>query len=891
MPTNKHPKKYILQKKNRMTSNTTTKQLNHKKSWFKKKKQTSFKNDSIRKSQPDKKDTLIKHICPNHDVLKKLPQALQTASDKTLTKIITQSQSNITNKLFDNEIKKLILQNNVGNLKNLPVEHRDIESCLEAVTQDGLALNHVPYSLRDYEMSKVAIEQNGLAIQFALKNILTPKLCEIAIKQNIHALQFIPNKFKNLELYLIALYQNPIAYIYMPDKHKTKDIISYVVLNYPMGIQLLSPEERTDKLWIASIKKWSSPIEFCREDLLTQELCQIAVEKDWNSLKYISKKFRNTKLYLTALKQNGLALQHISPTEITEELCWSAILQNSEALEYVPNKYKTKTLCLASIRKAGWLIYWVPESTLDQELIITAIENFPPILETINSKHKTNAFYKELLKKKLIREEDIDNDIDIKLHYTPTSKTDKSALFETKDNVFKTTTSYHHATHLFDKKFNTTTPIIASEVYNNIFTLIHRPLTKEEKDLELYPNMEEKELKMIKNGTVIGRRTIQNKQNYFKIWKIDETLTDFTQESHTLAYLKEQQHKIGLKSEIPVPISITITPLNSALKTHIQKFKNPPQIFQDNITERQYCLAYHYIATKSYGLEVHLPKPKHLNHFFDTHKGLLNGIHDIGRLAKHGILHTHSLRQLQSSNTQKDWLLMKQNHYESQAPKNIPAWCTQTTDYSCFNYNGLKEYTHLKLFGTISENILENKTDHPLKFFNWISKQKSIFYNAMNASILFALLLYARIHRNDSDFHHSYKKTVKETSTFIHKILTHYLNGYLENKQISPHTYLLLDKEKYQSWLDISSKRFIYWTEKQDQNEDCYTQHLIKNGILKKELYPNAPFIHPLPPNLHPEIGWIDSEGEPSLGVPNGAFPLMNLAEGLALLSRQLDNL
>ena len=59
------------------------------------------------------------------------------------------------------------------------------EESLEAVKQDGLALEYVPNKLKTTELCLNAVKQNGRALKYVPKNIKTAEVCFEAVKSMI----------------------------------------------------------------------------------------------------------------------------------------------------------------------------------------------------------------------------------------------------------------------------------------------------------------------------------------------------------------------------------------------------------------------------------------------------------------------------------------------------------------------------------------------------------------------------------------------------------------------------------------------------------------------------------------------------------------------------------
>ena len=82
------------------------------------------------------------------------------------------------------------------------------ELCLEAVKQNGWALQYVPGNLRTEQLCLIAVKQNGFALQDVPKQLRTEQVCLEAVKQDGDALCFVPEHLRTEHICLEAVKQN-----------------------------------------------------------------------------------------------------------------------------------------------------------------------------------------------------------------------------------------------------------------------------------------------------------------------------------------------------------------------------------------------------------------------------------------------------------------------------------------------------------------------------------------------------------------------------------------------------------------------------------------------------------------------------------------------------------
>jgi hypothetical protein len=93
------------------------------------------------------------------------------------------------------------------------------EQCLEAVKQNGYALEYVPDEFKTAEMYLEAVKQDSrYTLQYVPDELKTAELCLIAVKEDGMALESVPSKLKTAELCLEAVKRNDAALQFVPKK-------------------------------------------------------------------------------------------------------------------------------------------------------------------------------------------------------------------------------------------------------------------------------------------------------------------------------------------------------------------------------------------------------------------------------------------------------------------------------------------------------------------------------------------------------------------------------------------------------------------------------------------------------------------------------------------------
>ncbi|OUA84528.1 hypothetical protein BK706_25705 [Bacillus thuringiensis serovar leesis] len=196
-------------------------------------------------------------------------------------------------------------------------EEKTLESCLEAVKQNGRKLKLIPKNLHTVTLCLEAVKQDASAIKYVSKKIMTDDICIEAVRNNgiiIAYSTYIPDEFRTKELYLEAIKQNGKALKYVPDKYKSEGF------------------------------------------------CKIAIMQNGLALEFVPKNILSKELFVLAVEQNGLSLEYVPSKNRSKALCDAAVNNNVLALEHVPNRYKTKKLCNAAVNSSWKAFLYVPES-------------------------------------------------------------------------------------------------------------------------------------------------------------------------------------------------------------------------------------------------------------------------------------------------------------------------------------------------------------------------------------------------------------------------------------------------------------------------------------------------------------------------------------------------
>lgn len=154
---------------------------------------------------------------------------------------------------------------------------------MEAVKNNGMALDEVPMKLRTPELCMAALENAGQALAYVPERLKTLEMCKKAVKNSGWALDDVPDTYKTPEICRIALETSLklnggdpeiISFIPYPEvcldglklfKHSTADAFEI--------FSSLKPERMNDEIALYGVKMTPVYLIHIPERLKTKEVC------------------------------------------------------------------------------------------------------------------------------------------------------------------------------------------------------------------------------------------------------------------------------------------------------------------------------------------------------------------------------------------------------------------------------------------------------------------------------------------------------------------------------------------------------------------------------------------------------------------------------------------
>ncbi|MCY4472003.1 MAG: hypothetical protein OXC07_04180, partial [Kistimonas sp.] len=346
-----------------------------------------------------------------------------------------------------------------------------------------------------------------------------------------------------------------------------------------------------------------------------------------------------------------------------------------------------------------------------------------------------------------------------------------------------------------------------------------------------------------------GGRTLARKEGnlcvHMKFQRRGESLESFSAEQAVQNFAQQAHETLGWHGEIPTPGGIWLVPLD-ALPVASQEFPDAPETY--NYEGRDYVLALRF-TTKDDSYDTLAWQPDETGGFSKSSEGLLKAFHDLGVWSSLGALHTSTIRLyhhfLDLEGASRPELVLNTCFQPGQLyPGTLHLWNTKATQQSDWGESGLRDLGDIELYPLIHTYVKSLNAKSMVPDYG----QRASFVNAIAQNILGGLLHYMRLHRAcDPDYHYKNATSVKNLAHFIEQSCNTFLEGLLGEKvpleQLFEETQQGL-AEVYPEWLRRTAEEIIYWSARQDNNSDCFAEHLNKEGRPSPQLYPGHPRQH-----------------------------------------------
>jgi hypothetical protein len=173
-----------------------------------------------------------------------------------------------------------LLKDHKINFHSIPKQFLNEEICYYAILYREAHLHQIPKCYKTKAMYEICV-MNFHEFGAIPRKDRTYELCLKAIDYTGANIRNIPKKFLTKEIYELLL-ENPGRYFHLlPKKYKTDDICEKA-LDHSCGNILFTPKKYlTENVCIELIKKYVYAFNYFHDDLITHEMCIIALNKPY----------------------------------------------------------------------------------------------------------------------------------------------------------------------------------------------------------------------------------------------------------------------------------------------------------------------------------------------------------------------------------------------------------------------------------------------------------------------------------------------------------------------------------------------------------------------------------------------------------------------------------
>ncbi|MEQ6391236.1 DUF4116 domain-containing protein [Bacillaceae bacterium S4-13-58] len=182
------------------------------------------------------------------------------------------------------------VKQNGRTLKMIPKKLHSVPLCLEAVRQNASAIKYVSRKVITEDICLEAVRTDGTIIEYStyIPDIFrTKKLYLEAIKQNGQAIEFVPDKYKSEKFCIIAIEQNGLALEFVPNKILSKELILLAIEQNGLALQYVPSKKRNKELCNTAVKNNVLALEHVPNRYKKTELCNVAINTSWRAFLYV----------------------------------------------------------------------------------------------------------------------------------------------------------------------------------------------------------------------------------------------------------------------------------------------------------------------------------------------------------------------------------------------------------------------------------------------------------------------------------------------------------------------------------------------------------------------------------------------------------------------------
>ena len=761
-----------------------------------------------------------------------------------------------------------------NNIKYVPLEHQSLKLCFKALKNDPKSIRHINPSVSFHQqLCVLSVKANKRAYSWIPKDRITKRIYTMA--KACHGAVALNNTPEHLVTYQHCrqiLYQGNSyrQFQYIPTRifHQYPELAEHIVeLKLPGSPDILEklPEElKTEDFCRRYLSNWPGDIQGCPLALLRKH-------PEW--LKQ-------------SLKYRGYNLNLLPESERSFDLCRRALKSPDCCIEAVPakmlEKYPELLLIAAGYPKG---LSKIPPRLRTLDVCIEALTALDPKYINETMTEIPEAVRKKLPYDLLLAVAPGHLPMGIREAMVTNGDTTLPPQYRQKKPILN---QRHLMEPLQQKPFGELT--FSSSVFLKRILLSTGPFNLRNQSLGIALEqtitqhcqqqvraLHAERLPLLrsvgKKSTIYGGRTLMfctgDVFTRMKFLRKGESMDDFCREEAVHRFARGEHNLTTiLKSEVPNPVGISLLPIDQLPDNILAGFHS--DLERITLSGQTYYLVYEFTTrNEDYSTLAHCKDSN--GDSTRAEQGLLNACHDLGVWSSLGAVHTSTINAYHNfKDNRRELFLCHMFDEKRSLPGALTGWDTRATDESDWAYSGLKDLGDMEFYPRITSYFHTKDADAllPDGF-----GQRVAFMSAFVENMIAPVLHYARMHRDDADYHYQNSEGRAKLGAFIISAIGAYLSG-LKGRPAQAVAYFE-SPQIFATWVNDTTAEVALWTARQNLKKDCFARNLKQTGCYSEQVYPDQKETH----YRYPEN--FTSNNQDNLGCNNGQFGLTLLVRGL----------
>lgn len=152
--------------------------------------------------------------------------------------------------------------------------------------------------------------------------------------------------------------------VYVPDEIITEQMCEGALNQNLYSFKYIPTRFVNPEMCKRVLGKWGNLLEYIPKAMKTQELCDIATKTQGSSIMYVPEEFKTFEMCKKCVDEDACMLEYV-PDKFKTRLSSGAVNQDCRALEFVLEKDKTIELCADALWQDPSAVMYIPRSIID----------------------------------------------------------------------------------------------------------------------------------------------------------------------------------------------------------------------------------------------------------------------------------------------------------------------------------------------------------------------------------------------------------------------------------------------------------------------------------------------------------------------------------------------